>query len=232
MELEAYTVLCIIYIGLVINDEIGFLDLLSQDSRSFNNSLIIFLHFSHVFSHAGDTLVSSDWFTDQSLAREYRYRHALFYCSTCWLVGDISPSQFIFRMKTLSSVYGIRGPSLSNVSSLTCVSSEFCLKWWCTHHDNAFYWLNHSSLHDYGIQLYHENSVDETLSPFMFSSGIWLVVQTRWSHLHRRGLETVRGLSLPPQVFVFFHFGVDGFRLASPWRSLVVDWLTKIVKFF
>ena len=48
----------------------------------------------------------------------------------------------MFRMKTLSSVYGMRGPSLSNVSSMTCVSSEFCLKWWCTHHDNAFYWLN------------------------------------------------------------------------------------------
>ena len=83
LELEAYIVLCIIYKGLVINDEIGFWDLLSQDTRSFNNSLIIFPHISHVFSHAGDTLVSSDWFIDQSLARDYRYRHVLFYGSTC-----------------------------------------------------------------------------------------------------------------------------------------------------
>ncbi len=135
-------------------------------------------------------------------------------------------------MKTLSSVFGMRGPSLSNVSSMTCVSSEFCLKWWCTHHDNAFYWLNRSSLHDYGIQLYHENSADATLSPFTFFSGIWFVVQTRWSHPHRRGLETVCGLSLLPLVFVLFLFGVDGFRLDSPWRFLIVDWLTKIVKFF
>ena len=36
----------------------------------------------------------------------------------------------------------MRGPSLSNASSMACVSSEFCLKQWCTHHDNAFYWLN------------------------------------------------------------------------------------------
>ena len=53
---------------------------------------------------------------------------------------------------------------------------------------------------------------------YVFFPGIWLVVQTRWRHLHRRGLETVCGLSLPPQVFVLFLFGVDGFRLASPWR--------------
>ena len=64
-----------------------------------NNSLIIFPHISHVYSHAGDTLVSSDWFANQSLARDYRYRHALFYDSTCWLVGDISPTYSTFEWK-------------------------------------------------------------------------------------------------------------------------------------
>ena len=76
---EAYIILCIRYIDPVINDEIEIRELFSLDSRSFNNSLIILLHISHVFYHAGDTQVSSDWSTDQSLAREYRYRHVLFY---------------------------------------------------------------------------------------------------------------------------------------------------------
>jgi hypothetical protein len=53
------------------------------------------------------SLMSSDWFTDQSLAREYRYRHVLFYGSTCWLVGCISPPNSSFEWKhfPVSMVY-------------------------------------------------------------------------------------------------------------------------------
>ena len=79
----AYVRLCIQYIGTVIIDVIEFWDLFPHDSRSSNNSHIIFPFISHVFYHAGDTQVSSDWSIDQLLARDYRYRHVLFYGSTC-----------------------------------------------------------------------------------------------------------------------------------------------------
>jgi hypothetical protein len=47
----------------------------------YNNSLIIFYLANYVMSHAGDTLVSSDWSHGLSVAREYRYRHVFFYGS-------------------------------------------------------------------------------------------------------------------------------------------------------
>ena len=83
----------------VVNDKIGKSELFSHDPILSNNSLIIFPYFSHVFSHAGDTLVSSDWSVDQSLARDYRYRHVFFYGSTCWLVGFIPPFNSSFEWK-------------------------------------------------------------------------------------------------------------------------------------
>jgi hypothetical protein len=45
----------------------------------FNNSLIIFHLQNYVCRLSVVPLVPSDWFNNQSLAREYRYRHALLY---------------------------------------------------------------------------------------------------------------------------------------------------------
>ena len=206
-----YIVLCIRYIDPVINDEIEIRELVSHGSRSFNNSLIIFPHISHVFSHVGDTLVSSDWFIDQSLARDYRYRHVLFYGSTCWLVDWKIFVQSDLHLKTLSSVYGIRWIFLSTVLWLVHASSDFCLKRWCALFRYASYWLNCLSLHDYGVQLYHEDLGDESLSfLFNFSAG-WL---------DRSGGATIIDedhgpwVVLPPLVSCFL-FGVNEFESYS-----------------
>ncbi len=94
----------------------------------FNNSLIIFHLQNHVCRLSVVPLVPSDWFNHQSLAREYRYRHALLYGSNCWLVVMMNFNQTKFRMKTLSSVYGICWIFLSNVSPYAGVSSGLCLK--------------------------------------------------------------------------------------------------------
>ena len=151
---------------------IEFWDLFPHDSRSSNNSHINFPFISHVFYHAGDTQVSSDWSTDQSLAREYRYRHVLFYGSTCWLVDWKIFVQSDLHLKTLSSVYGIRWIFLSTVLWLVRASSDFCLKQWRALFRYASYWLNCLSLHDYSVQLYHEDLGDEPLSfLFNFSAG-------------------------------------------------------------
>ena len=93
-----------------------------------NSSLIIFHPVNYVCRLSVVSLVPSDWPTDQSLAREYRYRHALLYGSTCWLVITLKFNQPNFRMKTLSSVHGICWRFLSNVLVAMGVSSGLCLK--------------------------------------------------------------------------------------------------------
>ena len=198
---------CITYKVWDVNDRIEKLELFSHDSILSNNSLIIFHHISHVFYHAGDTLVSSDWSIGQALAREYRYRHVLFYGSTCWLVDWKIFVQSDLHLKTLSSVYGIRWIFLSTVLWLVHASSDFCLKRWCALFRYASYWLNCLSLHDYGVQLYHEDLGDESLSfLFNFSAG-WL---------DRSGGATIIDedqescAELPPLVSCFL-FGVDEF---------------------
>ena len=92
------------------------------------NSLIIFHLQNYVCCLSVVPLVPSDWFNNQSLAREYRYRHAILYGSTCWLVVMMNFNQTKFRMKTLSSVYGTCWIFLSNVSPYAGVSSGLCLK--------------------------------------------------------------------------------------------------------
>ncbi len=67
---------------------------------SSNNSLIVFLSRSYLrLSRVGGTLVLSDWSIDQSLAREHRYRHVLFYGSTCWLAAKDISGQSLFNWK-------------------------------------------------------------------------------------------------------------------------------------
>ena len=109
--------------------ELGILSLVqSCYPPSSNNSLIIFHLQNYVCRLSVVPLVPSDWFNNQSLAREYRYRHALLYGSTCWLVVTIKFNQPTFRMKTLSSVHGICWRFLSNVLVAMGVSSGLCLK--------------------------------------------------------------------------------------------------------
>ncbi len=83
------------------------------------------------------------------------------------LVGWNFFAQSDLHLKTLSSVYGLRWIFLSNVLWMVYASPDVCLKRWCAHCRHASYWLNCLSLHDYDVQLYHEDLGDETLS-FLF----------------------------------------------------------------
>ena len=104
-------VIVYLYISRVLEWHKWTLDLLSFvqicHPRYSNNSLIVFLSKTHALSLVGGTLVPSDWSTDQSLARDYRYRLVLFYGSTCWLVAKDISDQSLLQLRTLSSVYGI-----------------------------------------------------------------------------------------------------------------------------
>ena len=93
--------------------------------------LIITYHFPSCelcLSLVGGTFGTFWLVYDQPLAREYRYRHALLYGSTCWLVDTAEVNQPNFSMKTLSSVHGICWRFLSNVLVAMGVSSGLCLK--------------------------------------------------------------------------------------------------------